>query len=696
MRLPTNRTSVLITWLAILIDNTYMTLITTSDLSKSYGSIDIFSGLNLTVPPQSRIALVGENGIGKTTLLNVLADLESPTEGKVQRANRLKIGYLPQKSDLRSDRTLWEEILTAFDDIRKMEADLKELEGAMSQTADISEELLSRYGTLQADFEHRGGYTYESRLQQVLSGLGFSTNEFHMPVKHLSGGQRTRALLSRLLLSSADLLIFDEPTNHLDIEAIQWLEGYLKNFPGGVLLVSHDRYFIDQVCNQIWEMNRGGFETYRGNYSAYLEQRQSRWERQQEIFEAEKSRLVNELDYVKRNIAGQNTNQAKGKLRRLSRRVQAIEQLGIQAIQGKTWAKISQDVQTTTSPMSVQEAHQHISALKNPTKKPQLLSMSLQTRKRGGDLVLRTSNLEIGYQDGEKALFSVPDITLLRGECAALIGPNGAGKTTFLKTILDQLQPLSGIVKLGANLDVGYFAQAHQDLNDNNTVLEEIEKARNFQSENAARSYLGAYLFSGQEAYKKVSVLSGGERGRLALAKLSLSNANLLLLDEPTNHLDIPSQETLQAVLTSYPGTILLVSHDRYLINALASQIWEIDIKEEDLIVFEGSYQAYQTHLRESKLSKEDVVILEEGSPDSYQDQKAAKNRALAEDRQRSARLKVVESRITDLESQLEELGKTLADPPDNPNEVVQLGKQYGKAEQELEGLLAEWETLQE
>lgn len=555
---------------------------------------------------------------------------------------------------------------------------------------------MSRYGTLQADFEHRGGYTYESRLQQVLSGLEFSTNEFHMPVNHLSGGQRTRALLSRLLLSSADLLIFDEPTNHLDIEAIQWLEGYLKNFPGGVLLVSHDRYFIDQVCNQIWEMSRGGFETYRGNYSAYLEQRQSRWERQQEIFEAEKSRLVNELDYVKRNIAGQNTNQAKGKLRRLSRRVQAIEQLGIQAIQGKTWAKISQDVQTTTSPMSVQEAHQRISALKNPTKKPQLLSMSLQTRKRGGDLVLRTSDLEIGYQDGEKALFSVPDITLLRGECAALIGPNGAGKTTFLKTILDQLQPLSGIVKLGANLDVGYFAQAHQDLNDNNTVLEEIEKARNFQSENAARSYLGAYLFSGQEAYKKVSVLSGGERGRLALAKLSLSNANLLLLDEPTNHLDIPSQETLQAVLTSYPGTILLVSHDRYLINALASQIWEIDIKEEDLIVFEGSYQAYQTHLRESKLNKEDVVIPEEGSPDSYQDQKAAKNRALAEDRQRSARLKVLESRIMELESLLEELGKTLADPPDNPNEVVRLGKQYGKAEQELEGLLVEWETLQE
>jgi len=674
----------------------FMTLITTSGISKSYGSDDIFSGLDLTIPPQSRIALVGENGIGKTTLLNVLADLESASEGKIQRANQLKIGYLPQKSDLNSDNTLWEEILIAFQDLRKLEGDLKELELSMSHSDNSTEELLTRYGKLQADFEHRGGYTYESKIKQVLAGLGFSSQDFHMPVNHLSGGQRTRALLSRLLLAPSDLLIFDEPTNHLDIEAIQWLEGYLKTYPGGILLVSHDRYFIDQVCNQIWEMSRGGFETYRGNYSAYLDQRQSRWERQQGVFEAEKSRLVNELDYVKRNIAGQNTTQAKGKLRLLSRRVQAIEQLGIQAIQGKSWAKISQDVKTTTSYMGVQEAHQRISALKNPTKRPQLLSMSLNTKKRGGDLVLRTTDLEIGYPDGDKPLFSVPDITLLRGECAALIGPNGAGKTTFLKTILDQLQPWSGKVKLGANLDVGYFAQAHQDLSDNNTVLEEIEGAGNFQSEHAARSYLGAYLFSGEEAYKKVGVLSGGERGRLALAKLSLSNANLLLLDEPTNHLDIPSQETLQAVLAAYPGTILLVSHDRYLINALSSQIWEIDVNVENLILFEGNYQSYQVYLREDKAAAQDSINLDRESLDFYKDKKSAKNRALADDRKRMSRLHDVETRISELENQLKDLANTLAVPPGDAEEVVLLGQRYGDAEKELEQLLGEWETLQE
>jgi ATP-binding cassette subfamily F protein 3 len=672
-----------------------MALITTSGLSKSYGSLDIFSGLDLTIPPQARIALVGENGIGKTTLLNILADIDSPSEGTIRRASQLRIGYLPQKSDLQSDRSLWDEVLIAFNDLIEIERELHHLEQIMSQPGGSTEELLNRYGILQAEFEHQGGYIYQSQQEEVLAGLGFQPHEFHMPVNHLSGGQRTRALLGRLLLMPTDLLIFDEPTNHLDIQAIQWLEGYLKNFQGGILLVSHDRYFIDQVCNLIWEMSRGGFETYRGNYSSYLDQRQSRWERQQDIFEAEKTRLENELDFVKRNIAGQRTNQAKGKLQRLSRRIQAIEQLGIQAIQGKPWSQISQEVQTTTSPLSVQEAHHRIRALYNPVKQPQLLSLSLKTKKRGGDLVLRTTDLEIGYQDSEKPLFSVPDITLLRGECAALIGPNGAGKTTFLKTILGELEPWTGRVKLGANLDVGYFVQAHQDLNEDNTVLEEIEGTGKFQSENAARSHLGAYLFSGDEAYKKVSVLSGGERGRLALAKLSLTNANLLLLDEPTNQLDIPSQETLQAVLTEYPGTILLVSHDRYLINALASQIWEIDVNEENLVVFEGNYQTYQPNLEEKGDSPEFHTPEDESGRDLYKDRKTAKNRALAEDRQRLNRLKEVETRISELEVLLQDLGKALMDPPEDADQVAKLGRDYRDAEVELETLMGEWETLQ-
>ncbi len=672
-----------------------MSLIITADLAKSYGSVDIFSGLNLTIPPGSRIALVGENGIGKTTLLNLLAEVESPSEGKIQRSNQLRIGYLPQKSSLASDKTVWEETLTAVKELKKMEGELKKLEQIMGQPEESSEELLVRYGSLQEKFENLGGYTYESRIQQVLGGLGFTPDEFQMPVNHLSGGERTRLLLAKLLLAPNNLLIFDEPTNHLDIEAIQWLEGYLKNFEGAVLLVSHDRYFIDQVCDHIWEMSRAGFETYRGNYTAYLSQRQSRWERQQEIFEAEKARLMNELDFVKKNIEGQRVNMARGKLRRLSRRIQAIEQVGIQAIQGKSWSQLSQDVHTSTSMMRPQEAHRRIAALKNPSKQPQLVNINFRTKKRGGDLVLRTSGLEVGYRDGEKALFSVPDITLLRGECAALIGPNGAGKTTFLKTILEEIPPLTGEVKMGANLDVGYFTQAHQDLEDKNTVLEEIDGVGNFQSENAARSYLGAYLFSGEDVYKKISVLSGGERGRLALAKLSLSNANLLLLDEPTNHLDITSQETLQSVLSAYPGTVLLVSHDRYLINALATQIWEIDVNEESLIVFEGSYQAYQGNLVEEPEPEDPLLELEPEPLENYKDVKSAKNKALAADRKRSARLEEVEEQIGQLEDQLVVLGKKLANPPNDPGLVASLGHDYRKAETELEELMIEWEILQ-
>ncbi len=672
-----------------------MSLITTSDLSKSYGSVDIFSGLNLVIPPQSRIALVGENGIGKTTLLNLLADIESPSGGKVQRANQLKIGFLPQKSTLSSTKTVWDESLDALSDLIKMEDDLKALEQAMSQPDGVTEETLTRYGSLQVRFENLGGYTYENNVEQVLSGLGFKPEDFRMPVDHLSGGQRTRILLAKLLLGNHDLLIFDEPTNHLDISAIQWLEGYLKSFPGSVLLVSHDRYFIDQVCDHIWEMSRAGFETYRGNYSAYLDQRQARWQRSQEIFDAEKARLENELDYVKRNIAGQRTNQAKGKLKRLSRQIQAIEQIGVQAIQGKNWGQISEQVHTTTSTMGVQEAHQRLSGLKNPSKKPQLVNIRFLPKKRGGDLVLRTSDLDIGYQDDGKTLFSVPEITLMRGECSALIGPNGAGKTTFLKTILGEIPPLTGEVKMGANLDVGYFAQAHQDLIDENTLLEEIDRVGNFQSENAARNHLGAYLFSGDEVHKKISVLSGGERGRLALAKLSLTNANLLLLDEPTNHLDIPSQETLQSVLSTYPGTVLLVSHDRYLINALASQIWEIDVHEENLIVFEGTYQAYQGNLAEEPVEETSEPEFSTENTESYKDIKSAKNKAQAAVRRRQRRLEEVEDRISFLEKRLKELSAELAQPTDDPDLVTKLGHDYREMEMELDILLNEWEELQ-
>jgi len=300
-----------------------MSLITATNLAKAYGPDDIFAGVSLSIPRDARIAIVGPNGIGKTTLLRILIAQEEPSHGTVQRARNLRIGYLPQEAVLTGTHTVWEECLRALADLRALERQLAELEAAMSDPQRAAA-ALERYGPLQAEFERRGGYVYEARIRQTLSGLGFSPEDYHRPIPQLSGGQRTRAVLARLLLSDPDLLVLDEPTNHLDIAAVEWLEGYLNQWQGAALIVSHDRYFLDRVVDHIWEMRKAGLEVYRGNYSAYLQQRRERWELRQQIYEREKARLLNELDYVKRNIAGQRTQQAKGKLRRLSREVEAI------------------------------------------------------------------------------------------------------------------------------------------------------------------------------------------------------------------------------------------------------------------------------------------------------------------------------------------------------------------------------------
>jgi ATP-binding cassette subfamily F protein 3 len=559
--------------------------------------------------------------------------------------------------------------------------------------AEVAQQAMESYGALQLRFEHAGGYTYETAIKQVLSGLGFREDEYPMPLTHLSGGQRTRALLAHLLLEAPTLLILDEPTNHLDIKAVEWLESYLKDWDGAALIVSHDRYFLDKVCNHIWEMG-GGIETYRGNYSHYVSQRQERWSLREKMFEAEKERLEKELDYVKRNIAGQNVSQARGRLKRLSRQLQAIQQIGLEAMDGKSWSEISQDVTTTKSMMNVDQAHAAIKALRNPIRKSLDLSLNLRPRKRSGNIILRTHDLVVGFPDN--TLFSAPEIELHRLECAALIGPNGSGKTTFLRTILGEHPPLNGQVVLGASLDIGYFAQAHEDLNPEKTLIEEIESVAPHMLVAEIRNYLARYLFTGDEVFKPVSVLSGGERGRLALAKLALGNANLLLLDEPTNHLDIPAQETLQNVLADFNGTIILVSHDRYLIDALGTQIWEINKETASLEIFKGTYSEYRV-FQESK-GVSDLQSGEDSSQStaSYRRERAKKNRALAEERRRISRLEDIETRVNELEAELSRVSERLAVPPSDQEEVIRLGDEYIEIQNELEALIREWEGLQE
>jgi ATP-binding cassette subfamily F protein 3 len=667
-----------------------MSIVNTRNLGKSFGDLDVFSGLSLSVPHGARIAIVGPNGVGKTTLLKVIAGQEPPSFGTINRSRDLTVGYLPQESVTASENTLWEECLKPFKDLLNMQVELTRIEAEMADPA-RAEEHLEAYGALQARFEEAGGYTYETRIRQVLCGLGFAEDEYAMRLTSLSGGQRTRSLLARLLLERPCLLILDEPTNHLDTYAVEWLEAQIREWDGAVLVVSHDRYLLDKVCSNTWEMNRGGVETYRGNYSHYLKQRQERWELRSKEFEAEKGRLEQEMDYIRRNIDAQNVAQARGRLKRLSRQIQAIEQIGLEAMRGKSWLRISQEVDITTSVMGPDEAHRRIKALKNPVIRPKQLKFKLRAAKRGGNIVLKTRGLVVGYPDNR--LFAVPDIELTRQECAALIGPNGSGKTTFLKTILGQHAPLDGRVELGANLDIGYFAQAHEGLKPENSLVQEIESVARHMLLPEIRSYLARYLFPGDDAFKKVSVLSGGERGRLALAKLALGDANVLLLDEPTNHLDIPSQEVLQNVLADFGGTVILVSHDRYLIDALATQIWEIDKVDSVLRVYRGTYSEYRNHREALKAADSTECRQEKGK--AFREARAAKNREIAEERRRKARLAEVDQAIAELETKLETLGRQLRNPPSDRTRVHRIGEEYLQAESDLEVLIEEWERLQ-
>ncbi len=668
-----------------------MSLISATDLARSFGPDDIFTNISLSIPRGARIALVGPNGIGKTTLLRLLVGLDEPSAGKIFRARDLSIGYLPQEARLSARHTLWEECLGAFSDLRAQERELARLEAAMSDP-DQAEEALERYGPLQIAFERAGGYAYETRIRQTLGGLGFDSGDHDRPLNQLSGGQRTRALLARLLLSDPDLLVLDEPTNHLDIAAVEWLESYLAQWNGTALLVSHDRYFLDRVVNNIWEMSRTGMETYRGNYSAYVQHRQERWALRQQIFTAEKERLEKELDYIRKNIAGQNTLQAKGRLKRLSRYLDAIDKAGLQALQGKQWAEISAETGATSQMMSVDEAHQRVRALRDPVLRPPELKLNLEPRQRSGEIVLRAADLVVGYP-GER-LFTVKQIELRRLECAAIIGPNGSGKTTFLKTILEQIPPLSGEVSLGASLEIGYFAQAHEELDPGRTLVEEIESVAGNMLLAGIRNYLARFLFTGEDVFRQVSTLSGGERGRLALAKLALSDANLLLLDEPTNHLDIPSQEILQQVLAEYQGTILLVSHDRYLIDALGTQIWEIEPAAKRLRTFKGTYSEYRAE--KQALAEQAKARRAAQAAARWTDANGSEERSGISPYQRQARLHEIEARVAALESRLSALSERLSDPPDDPQAVQDLGEDYVEAQNEINALLSEWEQLHE
>ena len=677
-----------------------MALLTAHNIGQAFGAFDVFTGVSGSIPDGGKVGLVGPNGVGKTTLLLILAGLAKPSSGGFQLAKGTRLGYLPQEAAqafAEHENSVFEEMLTVFDKVRQQEALLRQMEQQMAD-GDHSETLLGSYSQLQDEFELAGGYDYQIRIRQVLTGLGFTEADWQLPLPHLSGGQKTRVLLGRLLLEKPDLLIMDEPTNHLDVAAIEWLEGMLKTWDGAILVVSHDRYFLDRVVSNIWEMNRGGVQHYRGNYSAYVQQRQERWQQQIQAYEDFKQHVAKEMDFIRRNMAGQRTQMAQGKLSRLAREVTAVSRGGLPALamlKSKGWLQTDTHYGITLYgrvATSVSELQQQIGTLQPPIR-PSTLRLQLDTQQRSGELVLRSKNLTIGYPGTE--LFSSEDIELRRLECAALIGPNGAGKSTFLKTALEKLDPLNGEVILGASLKIGYFAQAHDGLNLENSVLDELLNFRNLPI-SEARNYLARFLFREDDVYKKISMLSGGERGRLALAILALQGANFLLLDEPTNHLDIPSQEALQEALEQFSGTILMVSHDRYLVNALATQIW--DVADGRLKVTNGGYQNYLTlRAQDAEAAKEaaaQVREAEKAARSHNNDNQISKN----EQRKQAKALAQLETTIETTEAQIAQIGDALQEATTSQSfaKIQTLSEAYAAAEAKLETLLEQWEMMHE
>ena len=661
-----------------------MSILTTENLGVSFGDFDLFQGLNLSVGDDSKIGLIGPNGVGKTTLLHILAGLSAPTSGKVHLARGRRLAYLPQEAiGAFADRqnTVYGEMLAVFEDLQRWGQRLAELEQAMA-SGEYSDELLEKYGDLQQAFEISGGYEYEVRIQQVLQGLGLGQEHWHMPVNQLSGGQKTRALLARLLLEKPDLLMLDEPTNHLDLEAVEWLEHALSAWDGAVLIVSHDRYFIDNTANTIWEMSPHGVQAYSGNYSAYLLQRQERWEYTQRVYKEEKARLLKEVDFIQRNWVRASTHaRALGLLRRLSRDLAVVDTYGLMALRnGKKWSEMALRVR----PLDVVEAIRKVNAVQLPSDRPPHIRPRLAAAHTSGNIVLKAASLTVGYPGN--SLFSVEEAELRRGECAALLGPNGAGKTSFLKTLLGQLAPLEGKVQLGAGLKTGYFSQAQEHLDDSRAVLDELLAHQGMHPEEARR-LLARYLFQGEEVFRQVSVLSGGERARLALAILALQGANFLVLDEPTNHLDIPSREALQEVLDNFDGTILLVSHDRYLINRLATQVWEL--KDHSLQIFKGSYREFilQRPSGSGQVAKEQRALLP-SKPLVRKDSVAAHHYAAA--------LVTLEACIHNQESAVQRLaGELQKAGQEGAYETIQvLSWKVAQAQVKLDNLMTEWEKL--
>ncbi|MBY7142407.1 ABC-F family ATP-binding cassette domain-containing protein [Virgibacillus sp. NKC19-3] len=633
-----------------------------NELSKSFGADEILSNVKLEVKSNDRIAIVGRNGSGKSTLLKIMSGELTYDEGELFKPKNLTIGYLSQHTALDSVQTIWDEMADVFQQLTEMEQELRAMEKKMEQASALSdahyEKLLQDYDNLQQAFQNKGGYTYEADIKAVLTGLNFQDYDYNTPINELSGGQKTRLALGQLLLKKPDLLLLDEPTNHLDIDTLGWLENYLMSYPGAVVIVSHDRYFLDKTVAIIYEISRHKTKKYHGSYSKYLEQKAIDYEKELQEYEKQQTEINRMEDFIQRNIARASTTK-----RAQSRRKQL------------------QKMEKMDKPLG-QEAS---------------ANFSFQIHRQSGNDVLKIDDLTFRYEEESNDLFSNVTLHVNRGERIALIGPNGVGKTTLLKAIVGSVKPTSGHIQPGTNVQIGYYDQEQANLSSSKTVLHELWDDYPNVDEKDIRTVLGNFLFSGDDVLKLVHSLSGGEKARLALAKLMMQKANLLILDEPTNHLDIDSKEVLEAALIDFPGTIIFVSHDRYFINKITDQV--VEMLSRGVTIYLGDYDYYiEKKQEEAEIARlqqtEETVQKTEQKKRSFQEDKQTQR----EERKKQRRITELEETIENLELEITKLEEKMTEPENyqDHEKALELTKQTSELKQQVDPLIEEWTALQE
>ncbi|HHK0729100.1 TPA: ABC-F family ATP-binding cassette domain-containing protein [Streptococcus pyogenes] len=631
-----------------------MIILQGNKLERSFSGDVLFQNISLQVDERDRIALVGPNGAGKSTLLKLLVGEETPTSGEVNTKKDLTLSYLAQNSRFESDQTIYEEMLKVFEALRQDEKRLRQMEMDMATVSgqDLTR-LMTDYGLLTEHFRQQGGFTYESDIKAILNGFKFDESMWQMTIAELSGGQNTRLALAKMLLEKPELLVLDEPTNHLDIETIAWLENYLANYQGALIIVSHDRYFLDKVATVTLDLTPHGLDRYVGNYSRFMTLKAEKLVAEEKQFDKQQKEIAKLEDFVQKNIVRASTT------KRAQARRKQLEK---------------------------------IERLDKPTSARKSAHMTFQADKPSGNVVLTVEKAAIGYN--QHVLSEPINLDVHKLDAIAIVGPNGIGKSTLIKSVIGQIPFIKGEVKYGANVEIGYYDQTQSHLTPSNTVLEELWQDFSTTPEVDIRNRLGAFLFSGDDVKKSVSMLSGGEKARLLLAKLSMENNNFLVLDEPTNHLDIDSKEVLEKALIDFDGTLLFVSHDRYFINRLATKVLEITEKGSTLYL--GDYDYYlekKAELEElARLAAgEDVEETVEASATDYQLQKANQK----ERRRLTRRYEEIEARLETIEERIGAIQEDMHASNDTA-QLIAWQKEWDQLDQEQEALMEEWETIAE